>query len=106
MLPTSAGIAGRQRRQRDSCLRGDGRGRAVVERGRDRGSRSRDQVHAAGVACALQPACEVAFTQVIGAPSECERQLPGLERPEGMADFEPGTRLDELMTKSYRRTFG
>jgi len=45
-------------------------------------------------------------TQVIGAPSECERQIPGLERPEGMADFEPGTRLDELMTKSYRRTFG
>ncbi len=29
-------------------------------------------------------------TQVIGAPSECERQIPGLERPEGMADFEPG----------------
>ena len=45
-------------------------------------------------------------TQVIGAPSECARQLPGLERPEGMADFEPGMRLDELMTKSYRRTFG
>jgi hypothetical protein len=45
-------------------------------------------------------------TQVIGAPSECERQIPGLERPEGMADFEPGTRLDELMTKSYQRTFG
>ena len=44
--------------------------------------------------------------QVIGAASECERQLPGLSRPDGMADFEPGTRLDELMTKSYRRTFG
>jgi hypothetical protein len=43
---------------------------------------------------------------VIGAPSECPRQLPGLERPDAMADFEPGTRLDELMTKSYRRTFG
>jgi hypothetical protein len=23
-----------------------------------------------------------------------------------MADFEPGTRLDELMARSYRRTFG
>lgn len=45
-------------------------------------------------------------TQTIGAPSECERQLPGLERPDDMADFEPGTRLDELMSKSYRRTFG
>ena len=26
--------------------------------------------------------------------------------PEGMSDFEPGTRLDELMSKTYRRTFG
>lgn len=45
-------------------------------------------------------------TQVIGAPSDCPRQLPGLTRPEGMSDFEPGTRLDELMTRTYRRTFG
>jgi hypothetical protein len=45
-------------------------------------------------------------TQTIGAPSECERQIPGLDRPEGMVDFEPGARLDELMTLSYRRTFG
>jgi uncharacterized protein len=44
--------------------------------------------------------------QRIGAPSECARQLPGLTRPEGMADFEPGTRFDELMTRTYRRTFG
>ncbi len=44
--------------------------------------------------------------QVLGAPSECPRQLPGLARPEEMADFEPGTRLDEIMTKAYRRTFG
>ncbi len=46
------------------------------------------------------------ITQVLGEPSECARQLPGLTRPEGMADFEPGTRLDDLMTKTYRRTFG
>ena len=26
--------------------------------------------------------------------------------PEEMADFVPGTRLDELMTKTYRKTFG
>ena len=44
--------------------------------------------------------------QVIGTPSECERQLPGHERPEDMADFVPGTRLDELMARNYRRTFG
>jgi hypothetical protein len=23
-----------------------------------------------------------------------------------MADFEPGARLDEIMTKTYKRTFG
>jgi uncharacterized protein len=44
--------------------------------------------------------------QRIGAPSECARQLPGLTRPEGMADFEPGTRFDALMTRTYRRRFG
>lgn len=44
-------------------------------------------------------------TQTIGAASECARQLPGLKRPDDMADFEPGTRLDELMTRSHRRTF-
>jgi len=46
------------------------------------------------------------ITQVIGEPSECARQLPGLTRPDGMADFVPGTRLDELMTETYRKTFG
>lgn len=45
-------------------------------------------------------------TQVIGAPSDCARQLPGLSRPDDMADFEPGARLDEVMSKTYRRTFG
>jgi hypothetical protein len=46
------------------------------------------------------------ITQAIGEPSECARQLPGLTRPAEMADFVPGTRLDELMTKTYRKTFG
>jgi nitroimidazol reductase NimA-like FMN-containing flavoprotein (pyridoxamine 5'-phosphate oxidase superfamily) len=46
------------------------------------------------------------ITQTLGEPSECVRQIPGLTRPEGMEDFEPGTRLDDLMTKTYRRTFG
>jgi nitroimidazol reductase NimA-like FMN-containing flavoprotein (pyridoxamine 5'-phosphate oxidase superfamily) len=46
------------------------------------------------------------LTQVLGAPSECARQLPGLTRPDGMADFVPGARLDEVMSKTYRRTFG
>ena len=45
-------------------------------------------------------------TQVLGEASECARQLPGLAFPEGMADFVPGTTLDALMTKTYRKTFG
>jgi nitroimidazol reductase NimA-like FMN-containing flavoprotein (pyridoxamine 5'-phosphate oxidase superfamily) len=45
-------------------------------------------------------------TQVIGAPIDCDRQLPDLKRPDEMADFEPGARLDEIMTKAYKRTFG
>ena len=45
-------------------------------------------------------------TQVLGAPSDCPRQLPGLARPDDMVDFAPGERLDEIMTKTYRRTFG
>jgi hypothetical protein len=43
---------------------------------------------------------------VLGEPSECARQLPGLARPDDMANFEPGTPLDELMTTAHRRTFG
>lgn len=44
-------------------------------------------------------------TQVLGEPSDCPRQIPGLTRPEGMADFEPGVRFDELMSKTYRTAF-
>ncbi len=46
------------------------------------------------------------ITQVLGEPSECARQLPGLAFPEGMSDFTPGAKFDEVMTKAYRRTFG
>jgi nitroimidazol reductase NimA-like FMN-containing flavoprotein (pyridoxamine 5'-phosphate oxidase superfamily) len=46
------------------------------------------------------------ISQVLGEPSECVRQLPGLQRPEGMVDFEPGATLDSVMAKTYRRTFG
>ena len=46
------------------------------------------------------------ITQVLGAPSECPRTLPGVTRPEEMAEFVPGERLDEVMAKSFRRTFG
>ena len=46
------------------------------------------------------------ITQVIGTKSECERQLPGLSIPHGMADFQPGTPFDGLMTKTYKQRFG
>jgi uncharacterized protein len=45
-------------------------------------------------------------TQVLGEASECERQIPGLARPAEMAVFEPGARLDEVMSKTHRTTFG
>lgn len=46
------------------------------------------------------------ITQVLGTPSECVRQIPGLTRPDNMVDFEPGAALDKVMAKTYRRTFG
>ena len=45
-------------------------------------------------------------TQVLGEASECARQIPGLESPVGMADFQPGARLDEVMAKAYKKRFG
>jgi nitroimidazol reductase NimA-like FMN-containing flavoprotein (pyridoxamine 5'-phosphate oxidase superfamily) len=45
-------------------------------------------------------------TQVLGEASECARQLPGLQIPEGMAEFVAGTTMDEVLTKNYRKTFG
>jgi hypothetical protein len=42
---------------------------------------------------------------VLGEPSECERQIPGLRRPEEMSDFVPGTPFDELLTRTYRKAF-
>jgi hypothetical protein len=51
--------------------------------------------------CALYP-----VTQVLAAPSACPRQLPGLTRPDEMADFVPGARLDEVMARTHHRTFG
>jgi nitroimidazol reductase NimA-like FMN-containing flavoprotein (pyridoxamine 5'-phosphate oxidase superfamily) len=45
-------------------------------------------------------------TQVLGPASECPRQLAGLARPEAMADFAPGARLDAVMTRTHARAFG
>jgi nitroimidazol reductase NimA-like FMN-containing flavoprotein (pyridoxamine 5'-phosphate oxidase superfamily) len=46
------------------------------------------------------------ITQVLGEPSECERQIPGLKRPDEMSDYVPGTPFDVLMAKTYRKAFG
>jgi nitroimidazol reductase NimA-like FMN-containing flavoprotein (pyridoxamine 5'-phosphate oxidase superfamily) len=42
---------------------------------------------------------------VIGAAEECPRQLPGVTRPEEMADWQEGRRLDEVMLDTYRRFY-
>jgi len=46
------------------------------------------------------------ITQVLGEPSECVRQRADLSFPEGMVDFVPGTKLDDIMTKTFATTFG
>jgi nitroimidazol reductase NimA-like FMN-containing flavoprotein (pyridoxamine 5'-phosphate oxidase superfamily) len=39
---------------------------------------------------------------VVGEPIECERQLPGVTKPEGMAAYVEGAKLDDIMASSYR----
>jgi hypothetical protein len=46
------------------------------------------------------------ITQVLGEKSECARQRADLSFPEGMADFVPGARLDEVLSQTYVKTFG
>jgi nitroimidazol reductase NimA-like FMN-containing flavoprotein (pyridoxamine 5'-phosphate oxidase superfamily) len=48
----------------------------------------------------------IPVTQVLGAASECPRQLPGLAMPKEMKAFKKGRRLDEVMTEAYAATFG
>lgn len=48
----------------------------------------------------------IPVTQVLGAPSECPRQLPGLAMPAEMQPFHAGARLDEVMLQAYADTFG
>jgi hypothetical protein len=46
------------------------------------------------------------ISQVLGEKSECPRQRTDVTFPEGMADFVPGVRLDDLLSKTYAATFG
>jgi uncharacterized protein len=48
----------------------------------------------------------IPVTQVLGAVSECPRQLPGVEMPKEMKPFREGRRLDEVMTEAYATIFG
>jgi len=44
--------------------------------------------------------------QVIDAPVECERQMPGLPRGADTAEYVAGERLDAILPRTYRTTFG
>jgi nitroimidazol reductase NimA-like FMN-containing flavoprotein (pyridoxamine 5'-phosphate oxidase superfamily) len=48
----------------------------------------------------------IPVTTVIGAPEPCPRLLPGVERPEGLAPYREGRRLDEAVAEAYATTFG
>ena len=43
--------------------------------------------------------------QVVGEVETCPRMPAGVERPEGLAGFTPGRRLDEVMSENYRKTY-
>jgi uncharacterized protein len=43
--------------------------------------------------------------QVVGEVETCPRMPTGVERPEGLAGFTPGRRLDEVMRENYRKTY-
>jgi len=43
---------------------------------------------------------------VLGETEECPRQLPGVTRPEEMAGYVAGRKLDDIMLESYRRFYG
>jgi nitroimidazol reductase NimA-like FMN-containing flavoprotein (pyridoxamine 5'-phosphate oxidase superfamily) len=43
---------------------------------------------------------------VLGAPEPCRRLVPGVARPEGIAGYHEGRRLDEAVAEAYATTFG
>jgi len=47
----------------------------------------------------------IPVTQVLGTPSDCPRQLPGLAMPKEMKPFKKGANLGEVMLKAHRATF-
>lgn len=47
----------------------------------------------------------IPVTTVIGEIEECPRQMPGITKPEGMAGYVPGRRLDEIVLETYRQLY-
>lgn len=43
---------------------------------------------------------------VLGAPEPCPRTLPGVERPEGLADYSAGELLERALTQAYAKAYG
>jgi len=39
---------------------------------------------------------------VLGAPEACKRLLPGVERPENLAGYREGRKLEEAVREAYR----
>lgn len=42
---------------------------------------------------------------ILGAPEPCARLMPGVERPEGLAGYREGRKLDDAVSEAYRSTF-
>jgi hypothetical protein len=42
---------------------------------------------------------------VLGTPEPCARLIPGVERPEGLAGYREGRKLDDAVSEAYRATF-
>jgi nitroimidazol reductase NimA-like FMN-containing flavoprotein (pyridoxamine 5'-phosphate oxidase superfamily) len=43
---------------------------------------------------------------VLGEAEECPRQMPGVARPDGMAGYVAGRRMDEVMLEAHRKLYG
>ena len=44
----------------------------------------------------------VPVNMVLGAPEACKRLLPGVERPENLAGYREGRKLEEAVREAYR----
>ena len=43
---------------------------------------------------------------IFDAPEECDRQMPGVHKPEGMAGYVAGARVDAVMLDAFRKWTG